>query len=397
VSLGRYGQVLRAPGAPHAFTGLVFSRIALGGSGLMILLFVRSEAGSFAAAGAVVAAYTVAAGLMSPLFGRLADRRGQTIAVLAPLPFYVAGISALIAAGVGHAPTAVLVACAAAGGAFVPPVSALIRPLLPLLTGPEPELLSAAYALDAIMIEVGFIAGPLIGAAVISVASPALAVALMIAFVAIGALAFASAPASRRWRPDRSEGHRGSPLRAPGLRTLLAAALTVGVSFGSLEVALPAFATAHGSGAAAGVLLALTSLASAAGGVAFGTRAQAGRTLHLDYLVLLLIIPAAFALMLLAGSVAVMGGLVLIAGASIAPLIAAQNELVTAVAPRMAISEAYTWMALAITGGVALGAALAGVLVDASGWRAAVLCACVVTASGGALTFVRRGTLVAVT
>ncbi len=395
MSLGQYGRILRAPGAAHAFSGLIFSRIALGGTGLMILLFIRSEAGSFAAAGAVVAGYTVAAGLTSPLFGRMADRRGQTIAVLAPLPFYIAGMTALIVAGLDHASSAVLVALAFLGGAFLPPVSALIRPLLPLITGSDPQMLSAAYAFDAIMIEVGFVTGPLIGATLISIASAAVALAAMVAFVGIGAVVFASAPASRQWRPHRGDGPRRSPLRAPGLRTLVAAAFTVGVSFGSLEVALPAFATAHGSGAAAGILLAMTSLASAAGGVAFGTRSRDGRhSLHLDYLVLLLVIPLAFALMLLAQSIAVMAILVILAGASIAPLVAAQNELVTTVAPRGAISEAYSWMALAITAGVAAGAAAAGVIVDASSWRAAVVCACIVTACGGVLTFTRRATLI---
>jgi MFS family permease len=393
VTLGQYGRILRAPGAAHVFSGLTFSRVALGGTGLMILLFIRSEAGSFAAAGAVVAGYTVAAGVTSPLYGRLADRRGQTIAIVAPLAFYIAGMTALIAAGLDGASTGVLVACAAVGGAFLPPVSALIRPLLPAITGADPRMLSASYAFDAILIEVGFISGPLIGATLISLASAAAALATMVAFVAIGAAVFASAPASRHWRPDHSEGHRGSPLRAPGMRTLISAAFTVGVAFGSLEVALPAFATAHGSGAAAGFLLALTSLASAAGGFAFGARSREGRPLHLDYLTLLLIIPAAFALMLLAPSIPVMGLLVMFAGASIAPLVAAQNELVVAVAPRMAISEAYSWMSLAITGGVAGGAVMAGVLVDASGWRAAVVCGCVVTASGGVITLTRRHTL----
>ena len=47
-------------------------------------------------------------------------------------------------------------------------------------------------------------------------------------------------------------------------------------------------------------------------------------------------------------------------------------------------------MTLGITAGVALGAAAAGLLVDASGWRAALLCGCVVTAGGGLFTLSRR-------
>jgi hypothetical protein len=43
--------------------------------------------------------------------------------------------------------------------------------------------------------------------------------------------------------------------------------------------------------------------------------------------------------------------------------------------------------------GVAAGNALAGALVDASGWRAAIVVGCVVAAAGAAVTWARRGTL----
>ncbi len=101
--------------------------------------------------------------------------------------------------------------------------------------------------------------------------------------------------------------------------------------------------------------------------------------------------------MLAAGSMAVMGVLALLAGATIAPLVAAQNQLVPAVAPRGSLTEAFTWMTLGITAGVAVGASAAGLLVDASGWRAALLCGCVVTAGGGLFTLSRRATLAAAT
>ncbi len=393
MSLGRYGRILRAPGAVHVFGGLVLSRIALGGTGLMTLLFVRDVEGSFAAAGAVVAAYTVGAGAMQPVYGRLADRRGQVWAVLGPLAFFVAGMTALIVAGLRDAPTGVLVAFALVGGAAVPPVSALIRPLLPSIIGDDDDALSGAYAFDAILIEVGFVTGPLIGSIVIATASPAAGLATMVGFVVAGALVFSSSPASRAWRSDQVDGHRSSALRAPGLRTLVFAAVAVGVMFGSLEVGLPAFAAAHGKAREAGILLALVSIASAAGGFAFGARAAGERQLLVDYLALLLAIPTAFALMLLAGSMAVMGLLALVAGATIAPLVAAQNQLVPAVAPRGTLTEAFTWMTLGISGGVALGAVAAGALVDARGWRAALLTGCVVTAAGGLFTLARRSTL----
>src|SRR5262249_19117884 len=153
------------------------------------------------------------------------------------------------------------------------------RPLLPLIIGDDAEALAGAYAFDAILIEVGFVTGPLVGSLIIVVASPAAALATMSGFVVAGALVFSSAPASRAWRSDHGDEHRRSALRAPGLLTLVLAALAIGVMFGSLEVGLPAFAASQGKAREAGILMACVSLASGVGGFAFGARKADQRSL----------------------------------------------------------------------------------------------------------------------
>ena len=78
-----------------------------------------------------------------------------------------------------------------------------------------------------------------------------------------------------------------------------------------------------------------------------------------------------------APSVWVMALLVLPAGCCIAPLLATRNELVGGVAPPGMRTEAYTWPITAFVGGIAVGAALAGALVEGPGWRVAfVVAAC---------------------
>ena len=67
--------------------------------------------------------------------------------------------------------------------------------------------------------------------------------------------------------------------------------------------------------------------------------------------------------------------LVIPAGCCIAPLLATRNELVGGVAPPGMRTEAYTWPITAFVGGIAVGAALAGVLVEGPGWRTAFLVA----------------------
>jgi MFS family permease len=85
--------------------------------------------------------------------------------------------------------------------------------------------------------------------------------------------------------------------------------------------------------------------------------------------------------------------LVVPAGVLIAPLIATRNELAGAVAPESTRTEAYAWPLTALVAGIALGAAAAGALTDATSWHAAVLAAAAAAAVGAAVSATRRATL----
>jgi predicted MFS family arabinose efflux permease len=82
------------------------------------------------------------------------------------------------------------------------------------------------------------------------------------------------------------------------------------------------------------------------------------------------------------------------AGMFIAPLLATRNELIGWVAPSGARTEAYTWPVTAFVGGIAIGSAMAGGIVEASSWRLAFLVAAGCAAIGAVVAIVRRGTLV---
>jgi len=85
--------------------------------------------------------------------------------------------------------------------------------------------------------------------------------------------------------------------------------------------------------------------------------------------------------------------LVLPAGVLIAPLIATRNELAGRIAPDGARTEAYTWPLTALVAGIALGAAAAGALADATSWQVAVLAAVAGAALGAVVSAGRRATL----
>src|SRR3954452_20525141 len=164
--------------------------------------------------------------------------------------------------------------------------------------------------------------------------------------------------------------------------------LPLGFAFGALEVGLPAFATNHGRPELAGVLVAIWSMGSATGGLVYGARTRRASLAQL-HLRVALMLPLSFVPLVLGSTPFTMALLVIPAGIFIAPLIATRNELAGRVAPPGSMTEALTWPLTALVGGVWIGAAAAGGLVEASGWRAAVGAA-IASASIGAIVALTR-------
>jgi MFS family permease len=196
-------------------------------------------------------------------------------------------------------------------------------------------------------------------------------------------------------RPDpegRAAAGRLGALSSPGVRSLVLTSLPAGIGIGICEVTLPAFTDASGSRELAGVLLAVWSLGSAVGGLAFGAWPHRPPLQHV-HLAVAALLPVALLPLAAAPSVAVMALLVIPAGMFIAPLLATRNELIGWVAPPGSRTEAYTWPVTAFVGGIAIGSGIAGGIVEASGWRLAFLVAAAAAAVGAALAVARRGTL----
>jgi MFS family permease len=168
--------------------------------------------------------------------------------------------------------------------------------------------------------------------------------------------------------------------------------LPLGFCFGAIEVTLPAFSEDVATRAWAGVLLAVWSLGSAAGGIWYGARA--GRMpLAATYVRLAVILPLTFVPLAASPSLVAMFPLCVLAGLAIAPLAASGNQLVGDVAPAGTLTEAYTWVVTAIVVGLSIGNAVAGVLVEEADWRVSFLVGAGFGAFGSLLAVARRATL----
>jgi hypothetical protein len=389
-----YLELLRLPGAARlAFAALV-GRIPISMVPLAYILLLRAVGDSFAVAGAVAAAVAIAGGLAAVPQGRLVDRLGQPRVLISFGVLHTATLLAVLLAARGGAAPWALIALAALDGLTIPPLSGSMRALWPVLTGGG-ERLETAFALEAVLQEGFYITGPLVVGGLVAIASPDAAVVTAAALTLAGTLVFATSPLSRAQRGGRSPAGRLGALAAPGLRTLVLVLLPVGVAFGAIEVAVPAFAEHHGSRATAGLLLALWGLGSMAGGLWYGTRRWVTPA-ERRFAVILSVLPLAMAPVGLAGSPAALGVLLAVAGAPIAPAFTTAYTLVNRLAPPGAITEAFTMTTTAVVAGIALGNAAAGALVESIGPGWTVVAAAAVAGLAPATALGRRRSLAAV-
>ena len=394
--MSKYAAVLRVPHVAALVAATLLARFPLGINALAIILYLRAERGSFAVAGAVAGALAAGSGVGAPIQGRLVDTFGPR-RVLVPLGVvHAVALGAIVGTTEAGAPLAVLVVCGLVAGLAVPPTSSVLRSLWPSLLREQPELIQTAYALDSVMIELIFVLGPLVTAVIATVLSPPAALVISAVSVVAGTTMFTALPPSRALQPDRGRLSAGllGALGSPGVRTLVFTSLPAGIGIGICEVTLPAFSLAEGAAATAGVLLALWSIGSAVGGIVYGALSNRP-PLNRVHLAVAALLPVSLLPLAAAPSVVVMAMLVLPAGMFIAPLLATRNELIGWVAPPGARTEAYTWPVTAFVGGIAIGSALAGMIVEGPGWRAAFLVAAAFAAAGAVVAVACRGTLAA--
>ncbi len=362
------------PGALRLASVSIPARLPMAMLSVALLVHARHLTGSFATAGVVAGAFAASLGVGGPLLGRLVDRRGQTVVLLAGAMVAGGALAGLAALPAG-APDEALVALAVVLGLGMPPVDACLRAILPALIR-DREALRAAYAAESAAVELTWIAGPPLVLLVGAVSSTATALVVAGAVLVAGTAIFAAQPASRAWRPAPApECPRGGSLRAPAMRTLVLLLVFVGVVFGTVEVAVIAAVAHLGRPGAAGPLLGLWGVGSLTGGVVAARMGGGARTGVGLALMLAALAAGHLALATAAGSTVALAGVLVLAGATIAPTYASIYAMVDHAAPAGTVTEAFAWLDTAVAVGASIGAASAGTVADAAGPVAAFVVA----------------------
>jgi MFS family permease len=370
-----YLQVLRTPHALPMVMAAFIGRLPLSMVGLGCVLLISSETGSYGLGGAVAAVGAVTTALAGPLLGRLADTRGQRRVLLPVLGIFVVSGVSFLAAVKEDWPVWTVFLSAGVAGACIPPVSSMIRVRWThLLRGSH--RLPTALAMESVVDEFVFIVGPVLVTFLSTTGHATSGVVTAFTLAAVGSLLFA---AQHRTEPPPG-GHESrngpSAMRTPGLRVLFVVGAAVGAILGTLEIALVAFADQENAMGLSGVLIAGLALGSMASGIGWGAVHWSYPLRHRLAVVLILLTVLTVPLLLIP-DVWVMLPFVVVAGVAVSPSLISSFTLAELLVPRAVVTEAFTWIGTALGLGVAIGASVAGKIVDVAGANAAFLVATV--------------------
>ena len=375
--LGNYGALLRTRGAPRLVAGHLAARLPTGLASVALLY--TASASHLSSPGLAIAAYAVSVAATTVVTSRLTDRRGLRMVLAASAAGTFAGSVALVwrpDAGVFLGGAMLL------GTAFTPVGNGLRLSLLaPSLSEPSRV---AGNAYETIVMEVGALAGPTVAGVLIA------AGAIDAAFWAIGVGALVGvsvmltspllrsfdAKARVRDRGRYLDIYRGGTWVVPVVATVV----TTGLS--ASEVGLFVVGSARWDAPTAGLLIALTSAGSLAGGLVFGARATRQRytVLATAFCLLTAVGLAGLGLALRSGSLAVSVGAALVAQVGVAPLVVVLARLLPALAPPARVGEAYGLLSLGAFSGAVLGGLASTVVVGLAVFVPAVAVTALATA-----------------
>ncbi|WP_431930812.1 MFS transporter [Micromonospora sp. RP3T] len=359
MNLKPYREALALPGLRSLLLVSVLARIPLTAVGVTLTFYVVLDLGrGYGAAGLVGATATVGTAIGAPLLGRLVDRHG-----LRPVLLLCTIVEGVFWAAAPTLSYPVLLPAAFLAGLLALPVFSVVRQSIAALVPTEQR--RPAYALDSMSVELSFMVGPAAAVALATTVTPRLTLWAVGAGIVASGICFWLLNPPTRGVDEPAGPRRAVPRRewlTPRLLSVLAVSLAATLVLGGTDVAVVAVLRAGGEVGWTGVVLAVWAVASLVGGFAYGAVRRSFSPLALVAALSLTTIPVG-----LGGSHWWLLALALIpTGALCAPTIAATADAVSRLAPPDVRGLAMGLHGSAVTVGIALGAPLAGAVIDAS-------------------------------
>ena len=348
-----YAELFKTPGVAAVLFAQLLARFPFGMQTIAFAIHLEHIYGNYTVAGLAIAASTVGAAFSAPVLGRLVAVYGIKVVVItcslvSPIGFVLLGFVPLTEGQV--------VLTALALGLFVPPIQPAARAVYPTLVKTE-SVRNNLFSVDAILQEVIWIVGPVLTTVLIATTNTVVPLVVMVFVQVIGGLWFALLPEVQGAPIPRSKKKMGSVLRSKFVRVMIIVNLLFVGSFSALEIG----AVAAVGKAGAGFVLAMLSVGSIVGALAFGHRARSPLALTKQLGVVLI---GDILIFVNADDPIWLGVCLFISGIGVALAFATMSAIIAKSIPLDDTPEVYGWIGSGQNVGYGFGAAMAGVLVD---------------------------------
>jgi MFS family permease len=349
-----YQELLRTPGVARIIAAQLTARFPNGMTSLAILLHVEHVTGSYGYAGLVLAASSVGQAVSGPVTSRWMGRWGMRRVL--SLTMIVCAL-AILAIGLLDLPVAGFMAFGLVAGLSTPPVQSAVRTIYPKMV--NSRQLTPLYSLDASLQEIIWIIAPVVITFIATQIGTWEALVLIAVILVGGGTWFILSPEVGRVRIPRSKRRFGKVLTRP---TVLLATVIGFLLIGACSaVEAGVVATFDHGGLEAGIVLAVFSIGSLAGGLSFGhvpmgPWAMARR---------MGIVAVGLVLTMFSLDIWWLSGTLFLAGIGIAPALAVLFAITSVSVKFSDTAEAYGWIGTGQLIGAAAGSAVAGFLIDA--------------------------------
>jgi MFS family permease len=359
-----YRDLLRTPGVARIMAAQLTARFPNGMTSLAILLHIQYVTGSYGAAGLVLGATSVGQAIAGPVTSRWMGVWGMRRLLTTTLVICACAITAI---ALIETVVPVYMALGLIAGLSTPPVQSAVRTIYPKMV--NSRQLTPLFSFDASLQEVIWIVAPVVITLVATQIGTVQALLLIVAILISGGAWFILSPEVGRVRIPRSRRSLGKVLAKP--QVLLATVIGFLLIGACAAVEAGVVATFDHGGLEAGIVLAIFSVGSLAGGLSFG-HIPIGRWAMARRLA---IVAVGLTLTMFSLNIFWIGGTLFLAGIGIAPALAVLFAMTSASVKFSETAEAYGWIGTGQLIGAAAGSAIAGFLIDGVGPQGAYVAA----------------------
>ncbi|WP_428426637.1 MFS transporter [Pararhizobium sp.] len=357
-----YKEIFSVPGAKAFSAAGFFARLPIAMAPIGIVAMLSQTRGEYWIAGAVSATFALTNALVAPQVSRLVDRFGQTAIIVPSTIVSVIAFALLILSANQNWPEWTLFAAALLAAAM-PSMPAMLRARWTEIFRGRPEL-NTAFAFESAADELVYIAGASLSVGLAVSLFPEAGMLISTVFLAIGTAAFALQRSTEpAVRPGVAGTVRTSAIRLRSVQIITLALIFVGSMFATAEVTTVAMTKELGQPGAASLVIGVYAIGSFVVGLVLG--ALNLRTPLQKQLLIAVSVLAITALpLLIAGTVPFLALAVFVSGIAISPTFITAFGLIERRVPESMLTEGITWVTTGIGIGMALGAFLAGWVVD---------------------------------